>query len=115
VTADTCVAALQRGKVANPRLEPLIAMSSRFALLLLTVTLGAATVASAQDAPPPTKTEPAKAEQKLICKRERSIGSNMVKRVCRTEAQVEAEREAARQGLQTGDNRCMQGASCNGG
>jgi hypothetical protein len=90
-------------------------MSNRFALLLFSAALGASTVAFAQDAAPADKSEPAKGEQKLVCKKERSIGSQMVKRVCRTQAQVEAEREAARQGLQTGDNRCMQGASCKGG
>jgi hypothetical protein len=104
------------GKVACRAIDPLkMTMSNRFAQLLFTVALGAATAAFAQEEAPPAKAEAGKSEQKLVCKKERSIGSQMVKRVCRTQAQVEAEREAARQGLQTGDNRCMQGASCNGG
>ncbi|HET6471547.1 MAG TPA: hypothetical protein VFG38_06870 [Pseudomonadales bacterium] len=34
---------------------------------------------------------------KLICKSERVIGSNIPKRVCRTQAQVDAERTAAQE------------------
>ena len=90
-------------------------MKSVPALLLLSSLLATSTLVVAQDRPEPEKAAPAKAEQKLICKKERSIGSQMVKRVCRTEAQIEAEREAARQGMETDSNRCMQGASCKGG
>ena len=91
-------------------------MSKRFAFLAVSVAMAIATTAVAQEtAPSAATTEAQKPEQKLVCKRERSIGSQMVKRVCRTQAQVEAEREAARQGLETNDNRCMSGASCKGG
>lgn len=91
-------------------------MSNRFALLAVSLAMGIATAAIAQEtAPSAAPAEAPKPEQKLVCKKERSIGSQMVKRVCRTQAQIDAEREAARQGLETGDNRCVSGASCKGG
>jgi opacity protein-like surface antigen len=36
------------------------------------------------------------AEEKLVCTREAQVGSIITKKVCRTAAQIEAEREAAR-------------------
>ena len=90
-------------------------MSNRLAVLAISLAMGIATAAVAQESAPSTSSEAPKPEQKLVCKKERSIGSQMVKRVCRTQAQIEAEREAARQGMETDDNRCMQGASCKGG
>jgi hypothetical protein len=39
----------------------------------------------------------------MVCRRERTIGSNRVTRICRTEAQMEAEREMARDELDRGD------------
>lgn len=48
----------------------------------------------------PAKVEAkAKPEEKLICTREKSTDSFMTKRVCRTQAQIDAERRGA-QGLQ---------------
>ena len=34
-------------------------------------------------------------DQKLICQMERPVGSNIPKRVCRTQAQIDRERESA--------------------
>lgn len=39
-------------------------------------------------------------DDKMVCTRERTIGSNRLTRVCRTEAQIRAERERAREDLQ---------------
>lgn len=46
-----------------------------------------------------------KAEEgdRLVCRRERTIGSNRVTRVCRTAAQLEFERERAREDLDRND------------
>lgn len=41
--------------------------------------------------------------ERMICRRERTIGSNRVTRICRTEAQMAAERERARDELDRGD------------
>ena len=40
--------------------------------------------------------------EKLICRRERPTGSHISRRVCRTVAEMEAAREAARRSVQTG-------------
>jgi len=96
-------------------MDLLTVMSNRFALLLFSVAMGVATAAAAQDSAPLAQNTPAKDSQKRICKNERAIGSQMVKRVCRTQAEMDAQREAARRGMETNDNRCMQGASCKGG
>lgn len=41
--------------------------------------------------------------ERMVCRRERTIGSNRITRVCRTEAQMEAERELARDEFDRGD------------
>jgi len=41
--------------------------------------------------------------ERMVCRRERTIGSNRITRICRTEAQREAEREMARDELDRGD------------
>ena len=41
--------------------------------------------------------------ERMVCRRERTIGSNRITRICRTEAQMEAEREMARDELDRGD------------
>ena len=55
------------------------------------------------DPPPSTPADgahvPPAAAQKLICKKEPVIGSNIPKRVCRTQAQIDAEREASRDSM----------------
>lgn len=43
------------------------------------------------------------AGDRLICRRERTIGSNRVTRVCRTAAQLEAARELAREHIDNSD------------
>jgi hypothetical protein len=59
--------------------------------------------------------EPAKQrvaeEERMVCKAERTIGSNRVQRVCRTAEQVRREREAAREAL---DKRAIC-STCGGG
>lgn len=41
-------------------------------------------------------------DERLVCTREKTLGSNRVTRVCRTKAQMEAEREFARQQMLKG-------------
>lgn len=42
-------------------------------------------------------------DQRKVCTRERKVGSNFTQRVCRTVAQIRKEREAARDGMDRGD------------
>lgn len=56
----------------------------------------AAIPAPAQAAQAPAAAKPASNEERMVCKAERTIGSNRVQRVCRSVAQIEREREAAR-------------------
>lgn len=56
-------------------------------------------------------------DERMICKRERQIGSNRMQRVCRTAAQIEREREAARKQM-SGSGACTAGVGnvgCTGG
>lgn len=46
----------------------------------------------------------------MVCRRERTIGSNRV--TCRTEAQMEAEREMARDELDRGDMQMIRSPGC---
>jgi hypothetical protein len=50
--------------------------------------------AASEPAEKPTATAQ---EDKLICQTERPVGSNIPKRVCRTQAQIDREREAAQE------------------
>ena len=50
-------------------------------------------------------------EDRMVCKAERTIGSNRVQRVCRSAEQVRLDREAAREAL---DKRTICG-TCGGG
>lgn len=61
--------------------------------------------ASVQDAPTPAPApEPAKSEvaqeDRMVCKVERTIGSNRSQRICRSSEQVRRDREAAREALE---------------
>jgi hypothetical protein len=59
-----------------------------------------ATAAPAPTLPPaPAATKPASDQERMVCRAERTIGSNRVQRVCRSVAQIEREREAARSQL----------------
>lgn len=40
--------------------------------------------------------------ERMVCKHEKTIGSNRMQRVCKTVAQMEADREAVRQNLNSG-------------
>jgi hypothetical protein len=42
-------------------------------------------------------------DERMVCTRERKVGSNFTQRVCRTVAEMRREREAARDGLQRSD------------
>lgn len=42
-------------------------------------------------------------DERMICTRERKVGSNFTQRVCRTVGQIRREREATQNGLQRGD------------
>ena len=71
----------------------------RCAALLIAATIGSIAYAEESAAPaaePTKKTAPA---DKLVCKQEPVIGSNIKKRVCKTQSQIDEERDAARQGL----------------
>lgn len=81
-------------------------MFRALALALLVTTAPA--FAGPNDAVPPAATpaaaeapaEAAKSDQdEKVCKLERQLGSNKMKRVCRTRAQMEIDREAAREAL----------------
>lgn len=44
--------------------------------------------------------------ERLVCRQERRVGSNRMTRVCRTAAQIERQREAARDTLSNGRSAC---------
>ncbi len=74
------------------------------ALLVSAAPAFAGTNDAAQSAATPaTAAEPADAAKadpnEKVCKLERQLGSNKMKRVCRTRAQIEIDREAAREAL----------------
>jgi len=56
---------------------------------------GSETTAQSEATAPPAKAE----KPKMICKREPSTGSAIPKRVCRTQRQVDDEREAAKENI----------------
>ena len=84
---------------------------SAFVAAACTLALGFASIAGAQDAPAPAPGTAAasdvapvapKAPEKVLklqCTLEKATGTQMLKRVCRTEAQVDADREAARRAM----------------
>jgi hypothetical protein len=55
------------------------------------------TQSRAASAPAAADTKTASQDDKLICEVERPVGSNIPKRVCRTQAQIDREREAAQE------------------
>lgn len=65
---------------------------------------------SATTAVEPAKPQVAK-EERMICKAEKTTGSNRIQRVCRSAEQIRRERDAARQSL---DKRSIC-ANCGGG
>lgn len=80
----------------------------KIALLLAVLQSSAvATPAAAQDAATPVTAAPAAAspapaaatEGEKICTLERTLGSNRSKRVCRSKAQIDSDREAAREAM----------------
>lgn len=69
-------------------------------------------ISTPQPAPVAEPAKPQVAEEgRMVCKAERTIGSNRVQRVCRTAEQVRREREAAREVL---DKRAIC-STCGGG
>ena len=79
-------------------------MSMKTTLLFALLLVGAPAV-HATDAQPTSEAAVAPAAEskadpdEKVCKVERELGSNKMKRVCRTRAQVDADREAARDAL----------------
>lgn len=78
------------------------------AALLPALLLAAPVLATASEqpaSPPAAETAaaaaaaPAADPNEKVCKVERELGSNKLKRVCRTRAQIDAERDAARETL----------------
>ena len=53
------------------------------------------TQSRAASGPAPAAAKTASDDDKLICEMERPVGSNIPKRVCRTQAQIDRERETA--------------------
>jgi hypothetical protein len=73
--------------------------AARCAAFLIAATMvwsASAEESAAPAAEPTKKTAPA---DKLVCKQEPVIGSNIKKRVCKPQSQIDEERDAARQGL----------------
>jgi hypothetical protein len=66
----------------------------RFAVLLMGVSCG---YAAADDTDASKSDEPAKSDSadKLICKREAVMGSNIKKKTCKTQRQIDEERQAS--------------------
>lgn len=62
-------------------------------------TQAAAPTPPAARAATPRVAKPESDDERMVCKAERTIGSNRVQRVCRSAAQIEREREAARSQL----------------
>jgi hypothetical protein len=48
-------------------------------------------------------------ENRLICRRERTLGSNIPRRVCRTQRQIDAEKAAGQESLRVLSNRTLNG------
>lgn len=80
-------------------------MKRLFALALLVPAL-----ALAGDGGTPDSQKTDGQEDKMVCKQERKIGSNRLQRVCKTVAQIEREREMARQRMD--DQRACTTGSC---
>ncbi|HEX2082739.1 MAG TPA: hypothetical protein VHF86_04555, partial [Xanthomonadaceae bacterium] len=51
-----------------------------------------------------------KEDERVVCVRERRVGSNMVERVCRSRAEMRRQRDAARKELQDGRGICNSSA-----
>lgn len=77
------------------------------ALFLTTAIAGEQAAAPAEPAQATEAGAPKPAADEKVCTMEKSLGSNMKKRVCRTRAQYEAERERAREAL----DRTQQGSA----
>ena len=74
-------------------------LAVRGAALLIAAAIGS--IAFAEDSAAPAKEpkqKPAPTD-KLVCKQEPVIGSNIKRRVCKPQSQIDEERDAARQGL----------------
>jgi len=65
--------------------------------LILLVTATLAGCAAEPDTMASDASDTGKADEQLVCVRERQTGSHIPRKVCRTQAQVDAEREAARE------------------
>ena len=71
----------------------------RCAALLIATTMGSIAHAEQSAAPAAEPTKKAAPADKLVCKQEPVIGSNIKRRVCKPQSQIDEERDAARQGL----------------
>jgi hypothetical protein len=71
----------------------------RCAALLIATTIGSIAYAEESAAPAAEPTKKAAPADKLVCKQEPVIGSNIKRRVCKSQSQIDEERDAARQGL----------------
>ena len=71
------------------------ATAASLSLLLAAATAFAADTVATTDG----TTAPERPKKKLICKLEKPVGSQMVKRICMTEEQADEQRQAARKAL----------------
>jgi hypothetical protein len=81
------------------RSGPVHSVAIRGTALLFAATIGSIAFAAEPAAPasePAQKPAPA---DRLVCKQEPVIGSNIKRKVCKPQSQIDEERDAARQGL----------------
>ncbi len=68
----------------------------RVAIVLFGVGVGGWAVADESDPTPPAETAKSNDDGKLICKKEPVMGSNIKKKTCRTQKQLDEQREASK-------------------
>jgi hypothetical protein len=83
------------------RLVPGPARSIAVRAVALLIAAACGSIAFAEDSAAPAKepTQKSAPTDKLVCTREPVIGSNIKRRVCKPQSQINEERDAARQGL----------------
>ena len=80
-----------------------LTLGLRVALVLFGAGMGAWAVADESDPTPPAETAKSNDDGKLICKQEPVTGSNIKKKTCRTQKQLDEQREASK-GMMNGIN-----------
>jgi hypothetical protein len=78
---------------------PARSIAVRGVALLIAAAFGSTAFAEGSAAPAKEPTQKSAPTDKLVCKQEPVIGSNIKKRVCKTQSQIDEERDASRQSL----------------